>query len=109
MRQRGMHNRCCQNVKRYGYKLRVIEIHEQDYLSSDTCVVLFVVNAPESDRRDLLSELELMKRLKPHPHVIKLMGYVTETGKGNADNLTEITLTAMIRLSTLLRTSASFF
>ena len=72
-------------------------------------MVLFVVNAPESDRRDLLSELELMKKLKPHPHVIKLMGCVTETGKGNADNVTEITFTAMIRSSALLPISASFF
>ena len=71
-------------------------------------MVLFVVNAPESDRRDLLSELELMKKLKPHPHVIKLMGCVTETGKGNANNLTEITFTAMIRWSALLRTGAPF-
>ena len=39
------------------------------------------VDAPESDRKDLLSELELMKGLKPHPHVIKLMGCVTESGK----------------------------
>ncbi|XP_078379591.1 proto-oncogene tyrosine-protein kinase receptor Ret-like [Oculina patagonica] len=36
-------------------------------------------NAPESDRKDLLSELELMKKLKPHPHVIKLVACVTET------------------------------
>ncbi|KAL9964204.1 hypothetical protein ACROYT_G027807 [Oculina patagonica] len=36
-------------------------------------------NAPESDRKDLLSELELMKKLKPHPHVIKLMACITET------------------------------
>ncbi|KAL9964779.1 hypothetical protein ACROYT_G028464 [Oculina patagonica] len=36
-------------------------------------------NAPDSDRKDLLSELELMKKLKPHPHVIKLLGCVTET------------------------------
>ena len=36
--------------------------------------------APDSDRKDLMSELELMKKLKPHPHVIKLMGCVTETG-----------------------------
>ncbi|KAL9964728.1 hypothetical protein ACROYT_G028408 [Oculina patagonica] len=36
-------------------------------------------NAPDSDRKDLLSELQLMKKLKPHPHVIKLMGCVTET------------------------------
>ncbi|CAH3157508.1 unnamed protein product, partial [Porites lobata] len=35
--------------------------------------------APDSDRKDLMSELELMKKLKPHPHVIKLMGCVTET------------------------------
>jgi len=41
-------------------------------------------NAPESDRMDLLSELEVMKKLKPHPHVIKLIGCVTESGKGNA-------------------------
>ena len=71
-------------------------------------MVLFVVNAPESDRRDLLSELELMKKLKPHPHVIKLMGCVTETGKGNADNLTEITFNAMIRLSSLFPTKPPF-
>ena len=70
-------------------------------------MVLFVVNAPGSDRRDLLSELELMKKLKPHPHVIKLMGCVTETGKGNAANLPEITFTVMIRLSALLPNKSS--
>ena len=37
-------------------------------------------NAPESDRKDLLSELELMTKLKPHRHVIKLIGCVTESG-----------------------------
>ncbi|XP_067032676.1 fibroblast growth factor receptor 3-like isoform X4 [Acropora muricata] len=36
-------------------------------------------NAAESDKRDLKSELELMKTLKPHPHVIKLLGCVTES------------------------------
>lgn len=44
-----------------------------------------VGNAPASDRKDLLAELELMKKMKPHPHVIKLMGCVTETGKGNIE------------------------
>ncbi|XP_078379900.1 tyrosine kinase receptor Cad96Ca-like [Oculina patagonica] len=34
-------------------------------------------NASESERNDLLSELNIMKRLKPHPHVIKLLGCVT--------------------------------
>ena len=45
----------------------------------------FVIeNAPESDRKDLLSELKLMKKLKPHPHVIKLMGCVTTSGEHDA-------------------------
>ena len=42
---------------------------------------LFLASAPESDRSDLLSELEVMRTLKPHPHVIRLLGCVTETGK----------------------------
>ena len=41
----------------------------------------FVVDAPESDKRDLLSDLEVMKHLRTHPHVIKLLGSVTESGK----------------------------
>ena len=49
------------------------------------CHCYFKANAPDSDRKDLLSELELMKKLKPHPHVIKLMGCVTNTGKANTD------------------------
>ncbi|XP_022799300.1 fibroblast growth factor receptor 3-like isoform X2 [Stylophora pistillata] len=36
-------------------------------------------NASESERKDLLSELELMKQLKPHPYIIKLLGYVTKS------------------------------
>ena len=42
---------------------------------------LLLANAPETDKKDLLSELELMKTLKPHDHVIKLLGCVTESGK----------------------------
>ncbi|XP_068685076.1 tyrosine kinase receptor Cad96Ca-like [Montipora foliosa] len=42
-------------------------------------VKMLKANAPASDKRDLKSELELMKTLKPHPHVIKLLGCVTET------------------------------
>ena len=38
-------------------------------------------NATESERKDLLSELELMKQLKPHPYVIKLLGCITKSGK----------------------------
>jgi len=38
-------------------------------------------NATEKERNDLLSELEVMKKLRPHRHVIKLLGCVTESGK----------------------------
>ncbi|PFX21947.1 Tyrosine-protein kinase receptor Tie-1 [Stylophora pistillata] len=38
-------------------------------------------NAAESDKRDLMKELEAMKQLDPHPHVIKLLGCVTQSGK----------------------------
>ena len=41
----------------------------------------WIENAPETDKKDLLSELELLKRLRPHPHVIKLVGCVSESGK----------------------------
>lgn len=34
--------------------------------------------ATESERHDLLSELSLLKKLKPHPHIIKLLGCITE-------------------------------
>ncbi|KAL9964725.1 hypothetical protein ACROYT_G028405 [Oculina patagonica] len=42
-------------------------------------VKVLKVNAPKTDKKDLLSELELLKILKPHPHVIKLIGCVTES------------------------------
>ena len=40
-----------------------------------------VENPSESEKKNLLSELELMKQLKPHPYVIKLLGCVTKSGK----------------------------
>ncbi|XP_022807950.1 fibroblast growth factor receptor 2-like [Stylophora pistillata] len=36
-------------------------------------------NAAESQKRALVKELETMKNLQPHPHVIKLLGCVTES------------------------------
>ena len=42
---------------------------------------LVAENASEAERKDLLSELELMKQLKPHPYIIKLLGCVTTSGK----------------------------
>ena len=40
-----------------------------------------LASPPESDRNDLLSELDVLKTLKPHPHVIRLLGCVSEAGK----------------------------
>ncbi|XP_067031701.1 fibroblast growth factor receptor-like isoform X3 [Acropora muricata] len=47
--------------------------------TQNVAIKMIKANAAESDKRDLKSELELMKTLKPHPHVIKLLGCVTES------------------------------
>ncbi|XP_015751955.1 PREDICTED: fibroblast growth factor receptor 2-like isoform X3 [Acropora digitifera] len=47
--------------------------------TGNVAIKMIKANARESDKRDLKSELELMKTLKPHPHVIKLLGCVTES------------------------------
>ncbi|PFX21978.1 Fibroblast growth factor receptor [Stylophora pistillata] len=49
--------------------------------TTTVAVKMLKENAPDNDKKDLLSELDLMKKLKPHPHVIQLMGCVTKTGK----------------------------
>jgi len=41
-------------------------------------VISFAENASNSDLRDLLSELDLLKKLKPHPNVIQLKGCLTK-------------------------------
>ena len=35
-------------------------------------------NASESEKRDLLQELAIMKLLEPHPNVVRLLGCCTE-------------------------------
>ncbi|CAH3172592.1 unnamed protein product [Porites lobata] len=47
--------------------------------TSTVAIKMLKVGASNSDRKDLLSELEVMKTLQPHPHVIKLLGCVTES------------------------------
>lgn len=37
-------------------------------------------NAGERERLDLAQELQVMKSLEPHPHVVKLLGCCTEKG-----------------------------
>lgn len=45
------------------------------------CRNLSLDSASESDRRDLLKELETMKQLEPHPGVKKLLQCVTGNGE----------------------------
>ena len=40
--------------------------------------VSIVETSSKSDLKDLLSELDLLKKLKPHPNVIRLLGCVTK-------------------------------
>ena len=53
--------------------------------SIKACIVMIcsfiLASPPESDRKDLLSERDVLKTLKPHPRVIRLLGCITETGK----------------------------
>ena len=39
-----------------------------------------IENAPQNDLQDILSELEVMKSLKAHPHVVRLIGCCTKKG-----------------------------
>ncbi|CAH3040154.1 unnamed protein product [Pocillopora meandrina] len=47
--------------------------------TTTVAIKMLKTNAAESDKRDLMNELDTMKQLKPHPHVIKLLGCVTES------------------------------
>ena len=50
------------------------------FMKRNDSLHLLVGDASESDKKDLLSELELMKQLKPHLFVVKLLGCVTKSG-----------------------------
>ena len=39
-----------------------------------------IENVQQKDVQDMLSELELMKSLQPHPHVVRLIGCCTKKG-----------------------------
>ncbi|XP_022792750.1 proto-oncogene tyrosine-protein kinase receptor Ret-like [Stylophora pistillata] len=47
--------------------------------TTTVAIKMLKFNAAESEKRYLMKELETMKQLKPHPHVIKLLGCVTES------------------------------
>ena len=43
----------------------------------------FEETATAKDKTDMVTELNVMKRLKPHPHVLKLIGCCSHRGKSN--------------------------
>ena len=47
----------------------------------------FVEKSSKTDRKDLLSELEMLKKLSDHPNVIKFKGCVTMSGITCGDRL----------------------
>nr|XP_058956779.1 fibroblast growth factor receptor 3-like [Pocillopora verrucosa] len=59
-------------------KGKVVELRGRPGLTT-VAIKMLKSNASESDKRDLMKELETMKQLKPHPHVIKLLGCVMES------------------------------
>ena len=71
------------SLQQNDYRNKVMVKKNENFLG-----VFLLANAPASDKKDLLSELDVMKKLKPHPHVIKLLGCVTETGKGCVKRVT---------------------
>ena len=50
--------------------------------STTVAVKMLKANASESEKRDLIQELHIMKYigLDPHPNVVKLLGCCTEKG-----------------------------
>ena len=58
------------------------------------CTFAILVNVFEDEhsadqRRDLMSELEVMRKIPAHPHVVKLLGCVTKTGESAHDRKSE--------------------
>ena len=58
----------------------VIEPYLLSYYNKCLLLLKHAANSHEMERKSLLSELEVLKTLKPHPHVIKLLGCVTVSG-----------------------------
>ena len=82
--------RCCSTRKRY-CKFYQVTFYQRDpiLMNGVSEIKSFHIlswfqslgNAAESDKRDLIAELDTMKQLKPHPRIIKLLGCVTESGE----------------------------
>ncbi|XP_017781118.1 PREDICTED: tyrosine kinase receptor Cad96Ca [Nicrophorus vespilloides] len=59
------------------WKCEALDIDEKDGLSV-VAVKTLKENATEKERSDLVSELQVMKMLEPHPNVVRLLGACTD-------------------------------
>ncbi|XP_060523799.1 tyrosine kinase receptor Cad96Ca-like [Cylas formicarius] len=60
------------------WKCEAQDLEGKDSGSSIVAVKTLKENASEKERLDLVSELQVMKMLEPHPNVVKLLGCCTE-------------------------------
>ena len=51
-------------------------------------IFTFVENPEEKDKNEFMDELELMKEIKPHPNIVRLLGCCTR--KGTNTNISKI-------------------
>ncbi len=57
--------------------------HQISFKLDDKSHFYNVDNASQKDLQDMRSELDVMKSLQPHLHVVKLIGYCIEKGNGH--------------------------
>ena len=62
-------------------ELTIDNIYSLKIGSTTVAVKMLKANASESEKRDLLQELSIMKLLEPHPNVVRLLGCCSEKGK----------------------------
>ncbi|XP_076250730.1 tyrosine kinase receptor Cad96Ca-like [Rhynchophorus ferrugineus] len=60
------------------WKCEAMDLHGKDSGPAIVAVKTLKENANEKEKSDLLSELQVMKMLDPHPNVVKLLGCCTE-------------------------------
>ncbi|XP_030754619.1 tyrosine kinase receptor Cad96Ca [Sitophilus oryzae] len=60
------------------WKCEAMDLHGKDAGPTIVAVKTLKENANEKEKSDLLSELQVMKMLEPHPNVVKLLGCCTD-------------------------------
>ena len=93
----GWETGCCQNVERsvehfvclFHSKREIWPMHSEGIHFLRFLVHVFEDECSADQRRDLMSELEVMRKIPAHTHVVKLLGCVTKTGESTHDRKSE--------------------